>query len=228
VTLLCHTPEAPLICEVRTCLESHQVAADICLFGQPLEPNQPIISLLDLQEPVFHGISEASFSTIMRYIQSTSACVVWVLPVSQVKCEDPRAAMTLGLARTARNELSLQLFTVEIDNDTSNSTAAKAVIQILFEVVSPSRKSAILDPDYEYAVIAGEILIPRLHWQTANEATASYKDQERSPFTSKRMEMRIQGLLKSMTWVEYQQPSLSDDAVLIEARAIGINFRVSS
>jgi hypothetical protein len=117
VTLFCHAPDAPYVTEMRLSLEMLNIGTDVCEFGQSL-PAQDVISLLDLQEPTIHGMSEHTFSTLIANLKSLKANMLWITPASQVNCEDPRAAMILGLARTARNEMSIRLFTVEVDSAT--------------------------------------------------------------------------------------------------------------
>ncbi|KAI1300936.1 putative polyketide synthase [Xylaria venustula] len=225
VTLLSYTLEAPLLSETRKSLESCGVAVDTRAFGDPLPPHQPLISFLDLQDPVVHGFSDTSFETVVRYLRAHKAHICWVMPVSQAECEDPRAAMTLGLARTARNELSLQLFTLEVDEVTSNTVAAEAVTKILFKVVSSESSLDTLDPDYEYAIIRGEIFIPRFHWETVNESAARLRSGQTPISYMKRMDMGTQGLLRSISWVEEKVPSPVEGTVLVEMRAAGLNFR---
>jgi hypothetical protein len=93
-------------------------------------PDQDDISLLDLQEPLIHGKSEETFATLIGYFKSLKANMLWAILASQVNCEDPRASMILGLARAARIEMSIGLFTVEIDSVTTASTATEKVAQI--------------------------------------------------------------------------------------------------
>jgi hypothetical protein len=229
VTLLSYTPEAPWIDEIRTNLQSRQIAIDVCLFGQALRPHQPVISLLDLQDLVVHSFSDDSFDTMMNYLKSHKTCIIWAMPISQVECEDPRAAMTLGLARTARSELSLQLHTVEINSVTPYSIAAEAVVKILFKALTMDRaRSVPLDPDYEYAIKESEVLIPRLHWQTVGQAAATlYQKQEKPDIELMRLEVKTPGLLKSISWAKDKMSRLTNDTVLIETKAVGLNFRVS-
>ncbi|KAI0439264.1 putative polyketide synthase [Xylaria telfairii] len=227
VTLLSYTPEAPLIQEIRTYLETRQVAVDVCIFGQALRPHQPVISLLDLQEPTLHSFSKDSFDTMMNYLKSHKTCIIWAMPISQIDCEDPRAAMMLGLSRTARNELSLHLLTVETDSVTPHQIVVEALFKILTKAIRLDYNvSAPVGPDYEYAIKDGEVLIPRLHWQTVDEATAAlYQKQEKPDTDLMRLEVKTPGLLKSIYWVRDKMTDLADNAVFIENKAVGLNFR---
>ncbi|KAI0835188.1 putative polyketide synthase [Hypoxylon sp. FL0890] len=228
VTLLCHSTgqKQEYVTEMRRCLESQLVAVDICHFGQVLPVHQDVISLLDLEEPMIHSLSGDAFETLKGYLETHKAKILWIMPSSQVGCEDPRASMMLGLARTARNELSVNLFTVEVDRATLPSAAAEAVAKILFGVKSLDIDHTSMDPDYEYAVVGGEILIPRLHWQTVPEAVTRHRKQENPDrLTAKRIQMGKLGLLHTMAWSEETIPSPGEGDVVIETKAVGLNFR---
>jgi hypothetical protein len=54
----------------------------------------------------------AAFQALMQHLDAEK--VLWLCPLFQVQCKDPRSAQTLGIARTVRTELSLPLFTMEI------------------------------------------------------------------------------------------------------------------
>jgi hypothetical protein len=225
VTLLCHGPDAPYVTEMRHSLEMLNIGVDICqLFGQTL-PGQDVISLLDFQEPVVHDFSEQTFSAFISHLKSLEANMLWVIPASQVDCEDPRAAMTLGLARTARNEMSIKLFTIEVDSVTPPSAATEAVAKILLRVKTPEIDLEHTNPDYEFAVSNSEILIPRLHWQTMSDAFMQHKD-ESCVASRKRINVKTPGLLHTMFWTEDKIESPLEGEVLVQAKAAGLNFRV--
>ncbi|RYP42065.1 hypothetical protein DL767_000577 [Monosporascus sp. MG133] len=233
VSLLCHAPDGPYVSEVRHCLEALDVAVDVCRFGQALPPQNDIISLLDLQEPVLHGMSEETFKTVKRYLSSHKASILWMMPASQVgDVKDPRAAIVLGLARTARNELSLPFLTVEVDETTTSAAAAaSAIAKILHRARSEHLNDhESMDPDYEYAIVKGEILIPRLHWQTMSEAFQSTQPGDKNETddltTHWRITMKMPGLLHTMTWSKGVTSSFPvEGEILVETRAVGLNFR---
>jgi hypothetical protein len=226
VTVLCQAPGAPYVDEMRQCLESLDIAVEICHFGQSL-PSHDVISLLDLQEPMIHGMTEETFKTMVRYLESHEGKIIWAMRASQVACEDPRVSMMLGFARTARNEYPLKLFTVELDNATPNPAATKAIADILFRANSPNINPETIDIDYEYAVVNGEILVPRLHWQTLTRAFAGLGNKEKQDATMlKRVNMKTPGLLHTLKWSEGEIRTPAEGEVLVETMAVGLNFRV--
>lgn len=134
VTILCNSSgsEDHYVAGMGQCLESLGMKVSICHFGQSLPPSQAVISLLDMQgQSTVHRISEDDWGTLRGYLLAHRATMLWLMPASQLGCEDPRSAMMLGLARTARNELALQILTVEVDAATPETTATQAAARIL-------------------------------------------------------------------------------------------------
>ncbi|KAK8042338.1 Beta-ketoacyl synthase [Apiospora phragmitis] len=160
------------------------INAEIHIFngeeGPPNLPDQDIISLLDLEEPLVYGFS---------------AKLIWAIPSAQIGCDDPRAAMTLGLARTTRNELSAKIYTVELDRATSTSNAAKALADILLRVYKPASDPEGMDPDWEYA-------------KTMLNAFSSSDEKE--------AEAEAMAMAKT---ISIKTP------VVIQTQAVGLNFR---
>lgn len=145
VTILCHSSgiEDHYMAKIRHCLESMGIHVTICPFGQSLPPSNAVISLLDIQEQSkVHRISQDDWSTLREYLLTHRATMLWLMPASQLGCEDPRSAMMLGLARTARNELALKILTVELDSAIMETTVTQAVAKILLRadvrVVQPT------------------------------------------------------------------------------------------
>lgn len=236
VTLLCHSHDALYTAEMQRSLVAISIPFDLCIFGQNLPLQQPVISLLDLQEPVLSGMSEETFHTVMAYLGSQKTTMLWATRASQVACEDPRAAMVLGLARTARNEMSLPLFTIEVDGATPLATATESVAKIMLHANSGhviNKENELVDPDYEFAIsnADGEILIPRLHWQTMSGAFAQLADDDydngdaKDATPRKRITMKTPGLLHTMKWSNAESVSPEEGEILVETKAVGLNFR---
>ncbi|KAB8228301.1 type I polyketide synthase [Aspergillus alliaceus] len=234
VSLLCHAPNGSYVAEVQHCLEALGVAVDICCFGQALPCQDDVVSLLDLQEPVLHEMSEETFEIVKGYLVSHKASMLWMMPASQVgNVKDPRGSIVLGLARTVRNEMLRRFLTVEVDEATTSATAAAgAVAKILCQAKSEHLNDhEFMDPDFEYAIIHGEILIPRLHWQRMSEAfkwsqpeTENDADDVTSPY---RIVMQKPGLLHTMMWSKTASSIVGpgEGEILVETRAVGLNLR---
>lgn len=133
--------------------------------------------------------------------------------------------MSLGLTRTARSELSVKLFTVEIDDKTNHLAASKCLVDILMRRHSPQLDAESMDPDWEYAVVDGQILVPRMHWQTMAAAFERTNGDDSCP-TEKHLSVKTPGLLHTMGWSQSERAPLEHGQVTVQTRAIGLNFRV--
>ena len=209
---------------MSTHLKSAGVDVDIYRFGESLPPSQDAISLLDLQEPLVHGLDEKSFEQLFGHLRTLKTKMVWVTRSSQILCQDPRSAMILGLARTARNEMSLKLFTVEVDDRCAAAFVIDAIARILFRVNTLDIHGEATDPDWEYALVGDEVLVPRLHWQGMRDALVQSGPEKDSSL--KTLNIRTPGLLQTMEWVCEDRPVFGDDEVLVQTKAVGLNFRV--
>jgi hypothetical protein len=225
VSVLVHDVNGPYVQDVRSALEVQGISVDIFTFGQEL-PSQDVISLLDLQESTVHEFTEESFKTTVSYLQTLNTKMVWVLSSSQVKCSDPKAAMSIGLARTARNELSVKLFTLEVEPTAAIQDITKAISDILVRIQHPELEPEDMDPDWEYALVDGKLLVPRLHWQTMSEAFDN-TEVAANISSSRFLTVKTPGLLHSIGWVEETKKPLAEGEVRVKTKAVGLNFRVS-
>ncbi|KAJ3464711.1 hypothetical protein MRS44_009497 [Fusarium solani] len=227
VAVLCHTADEPHAVEMISRLGAIGIDVETCLWGQPL-PSCDIISVLELEKPLLHEMSEETFKTIIAYFQSHKARVIWVTEACQIDCANPEPAMMLGLARTVRNEYSLQMYTVELDKRTTTSRATEAIIDIWGRVSTPDLDPESMDHDHEYALVDGRILIPRFHWETMSGAFsgAARKEPRDVEVALKHLNMSTPGLLRTMKWIDGGVPAApAKGEVLVEVKAVGLNFR---
>ncbi|UNI16448.1 Type I Iterative PKS [Purpureocillium takamizusanense] len=225
VSLLSHSIDGAYVTEAKLVLEDLGFTVDVITFGQEL-PSHDVISLLDLQTFTVHDLDDASFRALVAQLQSLDldSKIIWATRSAQVACTDPRTAMSLGLTRTARSELSTKLFTVEIDDKTDRLVAARCLADILLRRHSPQLDVESMDPDWEYAIIDGQVLVPRMHWQTMGDAFEQIDDESSQP-TAKQLTVKTPGLLHTMGWSESERVPLKEGQVTVQTRAIGLNFR---
>ncbi|OAL66032.1 polyketide synthase [Trichophyton rubrum] len=189
-----------------------------CTLDQ-LPADQIIISLLDLGGPFFDKISEGNFRVFQKAISTTTNCrIIWVTRGSQLECSDPRYGLVLGLARTLRFEMNVDFSTFEVDK--FNEKNATALCDLLKEM-QIFRDKPWLDQDYEFAVRDGVIHIGRFHWTPLDEEMTTTN----KPNMSKGLHIGTYGLLNSLSWVEYEEPSVGENDVMVEIKYTGLNFR---
>ena len=225
VSLLCYEPSSSIVAAMKQTLEAREIGVDVFAFGETL-PNQDVISVLDLEENTTYNLTAESFETLVKHFQSLgSNKTVWATKAAQVGCVDPRAAMSIGLTRTARNELSLNLFSLELSGDASAQT--ESIADLLLHVQSPKGNAETMDPDWEYALVDGKIQVPRLHWQTMDGAFDTPVATSKSADVSytKCLDVKTPGLLHTMGWGEEALKPLAEGQVRVNTKAMGLNFR---
>jgi len=213
-----------MVADMRAALEDMDIAVDTAQLGDKL-PMNDIISLLDLEEPLLHGLDSDTFARLIETLKSLHKNMLWLTRASQVNCKDPKAAMVLGFSRTVRTDLGINLFTVEMDNTAMMSTSCQNVIKILLRINTPQVNPQHSNPDYEFAISNGNILVPRVHWQTVSEAF-KHKCEPTEGAHRIHLNMKTPGLLHTMYWSAANLESLKDGQIQIQPKAAGLNFRV--
>ncbi|KAF6795324.1 polyketide synthase [Colletotrichum musicola] len=186
------------------------------------EPGMDVISLVDLELPFFHDISEDRLKALQTYLATLppDSSVLWVTGHAQVRCDDPRYAASIGAIRTIRSELSLDITTLEVD--ARENLEAERVVDILQKIRRRSSAASGLDPDREFAVLEGKIVIPRYNWINVRKQRDAGADDE----VTRKLETGITGQLRSLRWVPENPRELKDGEIEIEPRAVGLNLKV--
>jgi hypothetical protein len=218
VTILSQPGE--IASQVEAEFASQGYGVDFCTVEQKPTANQDVISLLELESPLFHDISAESFEAFKQLTASLgSSGVLWLTRSAQVASKDPRYGMAIGMARTLRSELSLDFGTFEVDK--IGSQTWQALFQV-FEKFQRRSKDSTLNPDYEYALSDGVIRVGRFHWiSVARELSQTAKEGD-----AKTLEIGTHGQLQTLRWTNEEAVSLAGDQVEIDTRAVGMNFKV--
>jgi SAM-dependent methyltransferase len=203
------------------------------LFLSPL--GNDIVSLLDVRKPFFDGIEKPCLAIFQRLVSSLSASgngMLWVTPVSQMACKDPRFAQTIGTARTIRTESLLDLATCEVDNLAVSIPRVVDVFdrfQTRPRVADESEEGDALDlkADYEYAIVDQVVHVGRVYpvsWKSErSEYSHSHSDHGNVALT-----MTKPDRLTTLHWergAESQGSVLEGDDVEIQVHAAGLNFK---
>ncbi|KAI9820043.1 MAG: Type I Iterative PKS [Pycnora praestabilis] len=220
VTLLCDSIEiTPLLRDIKASMAAEGYETQVCTLGQEPAAHQDVISLLDLEKPFFENISADKFYAFLGFVKKLqSAGMLWVTRSTQMRCEDPRYALVIGLARTIRSEWSVDMATLELD---SVGYDAWSPLVKVFSKFQKRSKEFDLDPDFEYALSNGVLHVGRFHWISVTNELLEVS-QEGLP---KRLEIGKRGLLKTLQWVQQPRKNLVGDEVQIEIRAVGMNFK---
>ncbi|TVY85203.1 6-hydroxymellein synthase terB [Lachnellula suecica] len=172
ITLVVPKSEHPLVDAIETTFSDNGIECEKCTFEDGLPNGQDIVSLVDFGEPYVYNFDEARFKSFTKQLSTFKGSMIWATPIAQISCENPNSSMIIGLTRTLRSEVRKDITLVEVD-DTPAADTAEALLKI-FQGLAHRPKSKDVDPDYEYAIIDGEIKVPRLHWTSGEEELALY------------------------------------------------------
>ncbi|KAF3389382.1 Compactin diketide synthase mokB [Penicillium rolfsii] len=182
-----------------------------------------IISLLDLEGPFFQYLSDDEFELFRNYLSTLAdGHLLWITKSLQITCDDPGFALVLGMARTLRNELSSKFATVEVDHFDDISIAS--VLNVLCALRVQSQRPW-LDPDYEYALQDGKILLPRIQWSSLDQQLTDVPHLS----AARSLDIKFNGIFDSLTWAISMSPvsqsNLKEDEVEVDMKYVGMNFR---
>jgi hypothetical protein len=124
-----------------------------------LPVDKDIISTLDLESRFFENIKAQNFSAFQDLLRHCKAqMMLWLMPPTQVHCEDRRSAKTVGNFRVARVELVIPINTLKLD--VAEPHFSELVMKV-FQKVRSRENTENLASDREYAVENGVIKIGR-------------------------------------------------------------------
>ncbi|KAL6704644.1 hypothetical protein ACN47E_008041 [Coniothyrium glycines] len=188
-----------------------------------LPEGRDIISVLDLEAPFFQSIDKialANFQQLLKQLGKTK--LLWLTTPAQIECHNPRAASTLGALRTIRNELGLDIFTLELEADDKNLSETTAKV---FELVRLDASASKLDPDKEFAVHNGQVHVGRFLPFSVVDEIKTFSTLG-APKTKAVVSLEQPGLIDSLRWKNVAvEATLPADSVRVAVRAFGLNFR---
>ena len=225
VSLLSEFPQGKIATLVRTALERAGLIVELVTLSDA--PQHDVLSILDLdQDRSFVGeLRPEQFAQFQAFVDTLSGRgLLWLTKSCQMTCRDPQYAQIIGLARTLRNEQAIDFATLELDEVCSESTM-DAICNV-FGAFRHRGYDSKRNFDFEHAISGGIVYVPRFHWMHVGR---SLTVEPASEVSSKRLEMEKQGSLKSLRWVEQPNAAtLTGNEVLVQVRAVGINFKVNS
>lgn len=169
VTIIVPGYHLPLVRAVEKTFNDHNITCIKRTLDGDIPPGQDMIVFVDFDEPYLYNLTEARLNEFVKLVSSMKGSMIWVTPSAQISCKNPNSAMILGMMRTVRSEFRKDITVVELDAKRStNDGSSKSLLQI-YQGLSRRTKSRDLDPDYELAIVDGDIKIPRFQWTTAED-----------------------------------------------------------
>ncbi|KAI9659497.1 MAG: putative secondary metabolism biosynthetic enzyme [Bathelium mastoideum] len=172
ITLIVPHHHHPLVNAVQMSFQKSGIRCDRRTIEGDLPPGQDIISIVDFDTPYLYNIAEDKFRDFANRLSNFKSSMVWVTPAAQISCKHPNSAMILGLTRTLRAELRKDITVVEIDDEATTYLSSSKSLLKIYQGLSQRLRLKDIDPDYEYAIVDGDIKIPRLHWTSGKEELA--------------------------------------------------------
>ncbi|KAL9076681.1 MAG: hypothetical protein Q9157_003571 [Trypethelium eluteriae] len=205
--------------EAASVLRRKGYQLDICVLGETPPSGQDIIALVDVGGPFLHNIDEKGYLRLHEMLQNCKdSGILWVTGAAQVKCSDPRYGMVLGMARTLRNELSLDIGTLELEKFDSQGWEALAAVLPEFQRRAHDCE---LSPSLEWAFVDGLIQIPRFHWTSVNKQLLAPD----SPHSARKLQIGKRGFFNSLYWKQHNFAEPERDCVQVRNCAVGLNPR---
>ncbi|GKT61721.1 polyketide synthase [Colletotrichum tofieldiae] len=182
-----------------------------------------VIAVVDLKTPFFQNISAENFAIFRSIVTEASnqqAGIFWLTRSSQIACSDPRWGETIGAARSIRSELSLDFATCEIAQIDSASFLA---ISNVFQKFQKRHCDNSLSPDYEYSIVDGTVNVSRLYPVSVNDELHTRKLGTNEIYHH--LQIGKYGRLSTLDWAPREPQVLQGDDVVVEAKAVGMNFK---
>ncbi|KAF5641441.1 polyketide synthase [Fusarium tjaetaba] len=220
VTLLAQYPQSYPATHVSTALKTRGWNVTLRTIGDQIPQDRDVISCMDLESAFFDNISEKMFIKFQEFTKClASTNVLWLMSPTQAGCSNPRSAQTLGVTRTLRSELGLNLYTLEID--LSEDHFGTLIVNV-FEKVIQDQDSETLEPDREYVVHDGAVCVGR--YQPIRIADEAWDKTQRGE-VMKTLRVDKPGALDTMNWVASAIPdTIMEDEIEVKVHSAGLNF----
>ncbi|KAI1374459.1 hypothetical protein F4677DRAFT_461487 [Hypoxylon crocopeplum] len=228
VALLCEDEESVVARTLKTSLQTSGWAVTPIRLTSLPPPDVDIISCLNLESDWFINLTEEAFTNLQTFAKALGQQkVLWLTRPVQIRCEDPRPATFIGIARTLRAEQVPGLCTLEID--ATESRFADLVLGV-FDKVRTQEDVGTLGPDREFAIENSRVCIPRYHpfslTDRLKEGSGARALELSSGNTRTALNVGKTGSMETLHWIDEPLPAeLPSDHVEIESRAVGLNFR---
>ena len=196
--------------------------------------DRDMVSVLDMPQPYFDDIQPSrlrAFQDLMAAASAGSAGVFWLTRPCQLgQCTDPRWGQVQGAARVIRSELALDLATCEVEKLEDDNNSCLIIERVLAKFLR-RRSERPLGIDYEYAITQqGRVCIPRVYPVNVNSELRARADAAalaHAAASPSRLGIEKIGRMNTLRWFLHEPETLGDDDLLIEPKAVGMNFFVS-
>ncbi|PLB53959.1 hypothetical protein P170DRAFT_504824 [Aspergillus steynii IBT 23096] len=193
---------------------SHGYDVRWCIFGEEF-PLENVIALLDFENPFLYDISQAAYNSIQSWMSSVKS-LLWVTHSVQMESKDPRFSLILGLARTLRCELNVDIGTCEIDS--FDEAALPAVTQAYKELGTPIGGQT--TRDFEFILHRGVG-----HTGRANVTKVVDHLQVTDQLNAHQLDIQTIGDLSTLGWKPVPAQEVGSHDVEVKTSYMALNFK---
>ncbi|KAI3025544.1 hypothetical protein CBS147482_1131 [Aspergillus niger] len=191
------------------------------LWGSTTPIQQDIISFIELEGPLFEGITDTDMEFFQGLVKSLrNVKMLWLMKPAQLHVDDPRFGLSLGMIRTIRSELGLVFATLELD-DASSGNSTRAITEVFKHIRGKNVQRGRFDLDVEYVYSQGAVHVGRYHWSSFSREL----EQRVPPGSANELIVGQLGVLQSLKWAPRQLDGLPPHDVRIKVHAVGLNFK---
>jgi SAM-dependent methyltransferase len=193
--------------EIVDCLKKAGYEITKCKINDSPPPGQDVISLLDREGPFFEKIDSARFQALGDLLRNLrDSGILWLTPLSQIGCRDPRYAQVIGFARTMRSEMLIDFATCEI----SSFNSPEKIVEVLakFQV---REDQDLLKSDFEYVIRDGEVKVGRFYPFALRGELLTSDQNDRAI-----LDVGTPGRINTLQWFRQPREELQSDDVEIE------------
>ena len=214
---------------------SHELLQASLIGEQDFPPDSIIVSLIDLEEPLFPTITESEFVGLQRLCSKKDIRMLWITTSVHLAGENPQSALINGFARSLRNESNLPGLRVLDISARDTESQAYWVSRFITSMSYLAGHKDLHSLDWEFCEYGGNIYIPRLVLDnTARTKYSVHTHQDYphiEPFRQDQKNLSLvcaqKGLLSTLIFKDHPLPELLEpDHVEIRCEAFGLNFKV--
>ncbi|KAK5993535.1 Highly reducing polyketide synthase gloL [Cladobotryum mycophilum] len=226
ITIMCLDPQNDIPKRLSDELASQGTRASFITLGDTPIAYQPIISTVALESEGFDAGPYLEQLQTFFSVQSLTTAL-WLLPPSQIECQNPHSAELLGLVKGVSAEMSLPNFTLQISP--SENAFNQLVGKVLRKVVVNAGPGDVVGEDKHFLVNNGTIMVSRYQPFLLEQETEKASSMVHSENVGRWLQPTSPGALSSLAWIEQEIPGGADglaaDEIEVDVNAIGLNFR---
>ena len=202
--------------------------------GKAFVSGKAIISLLELEAPMIHEITEADFKKLHTLLL-TGAGGLWVSHAgAQVDpTSSPQYCAATGLMRTLRTEKP-EIRMHQLDLSAEAIISPKSTARLVAQVFTTEFKAEFLSAETEVSEREGRLFIPRLYDDKPKNYSLQLQGRKAPPEMQNfvqpgrplRLEVGVPGMLDSLHFVDDPRPfaPLGEHEIEFSVQASAVNF----